>query len=190
MKKFSPMLVGGILCSVVLAGYAAVKHGTDRPEYAPASDEAPDPTKNANHSALSNDEAGAVRINFSDLDLLKLADMQSVSRDCAEKIPESIRQLQGKRILFRGFMKPCGVSTELPEFLFVRSTDMCCFARVGRVDHMAVVKLKPKTTTDYLERTPFDVAGQFRIDVVTMEENGALEVVYLYHLDDAVIIQR
>jgi hypothetical protein len=64
---------------------------------------------------------------------------------------------------------------------------MCCFGPKGKVYHMAAVKLKPKTTSDYIELKPFDVTGKFRIEKVERDEGF---IVLLYHIDNAVIVQK
>jgi hypothetical protein len=138
------------------------------------------------HPFMAEGPEGALRINFSDLDLLKLADVQTITPACVDVMPQSLKDLEGKIVRLRGFMKPKSIQTGIPQFLFVRSTDMCCFTPMGRVDHLAEVVLKAGTTTDYIELKPFDVQGQFRIE---LRDNDGL-VFLLYHLDDAVIIQR
>ncbi|HLJ10578.1 MAG TPA: hypothetical protein VKU82_05285 [Planctomycetaceae bacterium] len=130
---------------------------------------------------------GALRINFDDLDLLKIINMDPVTPDCVEKMPDWLKGLNGKKVRIRGYMKPVGVSEGIPQFLFVRSTDLCCFGPKGKVYHMIAVTLSQGTTTDYIELKPFDVAGKFRIDVIQLEEGL---VFLLYHIDDAAIIRK
>ena len=130
---------------------------------------------------------GAFRISFDDLDLLKIIKMDDVTPDCVSKMPQWMRDLAGKKIRIRGFMKPLHVSEGLPEFPLVRSTDLCCFGPKGKVYHMAAVALKKGTTTDYIELKPFDVVGTFRIEPI---ELGDGVVFLLYHIDEATIIQK
>jgi hypothetical protein len=129
----------------------------------------------------------ALRVSFDDLDLLKIINMDPVTPDCVEKMPGWLRGLNGKHVRIRGFMKPQGLSEGIPEFIFVRSTDLCCFGPKGKVYHLIAVKLKGKTTTDYIELKPFDVAGQFRIEKIELDEGL---VFLLYHIDDAEIIRK
>jgi hypothetical protein len=129
---------------------------------------------------------GALRISFDDLDLQKLINMENVTPDCVEKMPQWLKDLTGKPVRIRGYMKPISIPENIPEFPLVRSTDMCCFGPKGKVYHMALVSLKPGTTTDYIELRPFDVVGQFRIEMV---QNDDL-IILLYHLDDAKIVRR
>ncbi|MBI3861833.1 MAG: hypothetical protein HY290_08045 [Planctomycetia bacterium] len=130
---------------------------------------------------------GAQRIGFDDLDLMKLIKMDPVTSDCIEKMPAWLRELSGKPVRIRGYMKPSGITEGIPQFVFVRSTELCCFGPKGKVYHLIAVTLKEGTTTDYIELKPFDVAGKFRIEKVELDEG----LVYLlYHIDDAVIFRK
>jgi hypothetical protein len=128
---------------------------------------------------------GALRITFDDLDLMKLLNMDPVTPDCVEKMPGWLRGLEGKTVRVRGFMKPSGVTEGIPQFVFVRSTDLCCFGPKGKVYHLIAVTLKKGLTTDYIELKPFDVVGKFRIDMIQIEDGL---IFLLYHIDDAAII--
>lgn len=131
---------------------------------------------------------GALRIGFDDLDLLKLLRMDPVTADCVEKMPRWLRNLEGKAVRIRGYMKPSLLTTQIPQFRLVRDTGLCCFGPKGQIYDMIVVSLKEGTTTDYIELKPFDVVGTFRIEVVTLEDDGM--IFGLYYLDDATIIQK
>jgi hypothetical protein len=130
---------------------------------------------------------GAIRLTFDDLDLLKIINMDDVSPDCVSRMPQWMRDLNGRKVRIRGFMKPSDVQTGLPQFLFVRSTDLCCFGPKGKVYHWAAVMLKEGTTTDYIELKPFDVVGTFRIEPIQLDDDT---VFLLYHIDDAAILQK
>ncbi len=140
MKRFSPMFAGGAICTIGLVGFAAVERSgrqkTDAvPEIAAPVLAEGSPLKV--HSFMTEGQEGALRINFGDLDLLKLADVPAITPECVNAIPDSITELAGKIVRLRGFMKQKSVATDIPQFLFVRSTDMCCFSPMGRVDHLA-----------------------------------------------------
>jgi hypothetical protein len=129
---------------------------------------------------------GAQRINYDDLDLLKLLKMDPVTADCVEKMPAWLKGLSGKKVRVRGFMKPGNFLEGIPQFLLVRSTDMCCFGPKGKVYHMIAVTLKPGTTTSYIELRPFDVEGRFRIEIVQLDDDT---IFLLYHIDEGTIIR-
>lgn len=131
--------------------------------------------------------AGALRITFDDLDLMRLLKMDPVTSDCIERMPAWLRDLDGKTVRVRGFMKPSSVIEGIPQFLQVRSTDLCCFGPKGKVYHMIAVTLKNGVTTDYIELKPFDVEGKFRIEKIELDEG----LIYLlYHIDEATIIRN
>ncbi|MFN0052584.1 MAG: hypothetical protein ACKV0T_10350 [Planctomycetales bacterium] len=129
----------------------------------------------------------ALRITYEDLDLEKLIQMAPVTADCVEKMPGWLRNLDGKMVRIRGFMKPTTLQDGIQRFLQVRDTGLCCFGPKGRVHDMIQVVLKPGTTTSYIELRPFDVIGRFRIDVHALEEDGL--VYELYRIEDAQIHQ-
>ncbi|HTI50757.1 MAG TPA: hypothetical protein VL475_07395 [Planctomycetaceae bacterium] len=131
---------------------------------------------------------GALRIGYDDLDLLKILKMDPVTPDCVEKMPGWLRSLNGKKVRIRGFMKPGLLLSDIPQFMLVRDTGLCCFGPKGKIYDMIAVTLRQGTTTDYIELRPFDVVGTFRIEVLQLEEDGT--IFGLYYIDDAVIIQK
>jgi hypothetical protein len=167
---------GDATASVGAAG-APQASGTD-----PAAQD--DPSKPRTFTAEGPD--GALRITFDDLDLLKLLQMDPVTADCVEKMPDWLKGLSAKKVRVRGYMKPGTQLTAIPQFLLVRSTDLCCFGPKGKVYHMIAVSLKPGTTTDYIELKPFDVVGEFRIEKIELDDGT---IFLLYHINDGVIIR-
>lgn len=131
---------------------------------------------------------GALRISYDDLDLLKLLRMDPVTADCVEKMPGWLMGLNGKQVRLRGYMKPALVTTDIPQFTFVKDTGLCCFGPKGKIYDMVTVTLKEGTTTDYIELRPFDVVGTFRIEVVQLDPGG--ELWGLYFIDDAQILRK
>jgi hypothetical protein len=124
---------------------------------------------------------------FDDLDLEKLADIAQVTEEVATRLPAKVSDLEGKNVVIRGFMKPQSIPSGIPEFILVRDTSMCCFGPIAKVFHSAVVYLRPGTTTEYIEKTPFDVIGRFRIEFRQTDDGM---VWGLYVLDDAQISKR
>jgi hypothetical protein len=127
---------------------------------------------------------GARRISFDDLDLFKLLAMDPVTEDCVERMPAWLRDLSGKRVRIRGYMKPGLLTEGIPQFVFVRDTGLCCFGPKGKVHDMINVMLRPGLTTRYIELTPFDVEGTFQIELLTLDDM----IAGLYHMEDAVIL--
>ena len=130
----------------------------------------------------------ALRITYDDLDLLKWLQMDPVTPDCVEKMPEWLRGLNGKKVRLRGFMKPHEISTGFRRFIFVKDTGLCCFGPAGKIYDLIQVTLLKGTTTDYIELTPFDVIGTFRIEIAALDDTQ--EVYELFHIDDAKIVRK
>lgn len=148
----------------------------------------PDPGDDRDRKFAVEGPAGALRVGFDDLDLLKILRMDPVTPDCKDKMPAWLQGLSGKPVRIRGYMKPGLLVTGIPQFLLVRDTGLCCFGPKGKIYDMIAVTLKPGTTTDYIELRPFDVVGTFRIEVVTLEDDGT--IFGLYYIDDAQIVRK
>jgi len=144
-----------------------------------------DPAKPRTFEAEGPD--GALRITFGDLDLLKILNMKTITPDCVEKMPEWLKGLVGKKVRVRGYMKPGNLTEGIPQFVFVRSTDLCCFEPKGRVDHLIATTLKQGTTTGFIDLKPFDVVGTFRIELIQFDDGL---IILLYHVDNATIIRN
>jgi hypothetical protein len=130
----------------------------------------------------------ALRITYDDLDLLKWLQMDPVVPNCVEQMPEWMRDLNGKKVRLRGFMKPHEISTGFRRFIFVKDTGLCCFGPAGKIYDLIQVTLQKGTTTDYIELTPFDVIGTFRIEIAALDDTQ--EVYELFHIDDAKIVRK
>src|SRR5207302_3135581 len=76
--------------------------GADAPPVDPANpeDAARDAARPRTFSVEGPD--GAARVNFDDLDLLKLLQMDPVTPDCVDKMPEWLKGLDGRKIRIRG----------------------------------------------------------------------------------------
>lgn len=133
-------------------------------------------------------EAGALRVSYDDIDLLKVLNMEPVTPDAVEKMPTWLRQLNGKRVRIRGFMFPPFQETGIARFVLARDNQICCFGRNPKIYDLIAVTMKSGTTTDYIQNRPFDVAGTFRIEMGILE--GDTEIFGLYYLDDAAVIVK
>ena len=127
-----------------------------------------------------------LRVSFDDLDLLKVINMKPVTRDCIEQMPQWLKDLNGKQIVIRGFMKPAFMSEGIESFVFVRDSSQCCFGPNPTVHDMLYVRLKLDETTDYIELRPFDVSGTFRIELLESDDS----IAGLYFLDNAQVLTR
>lgn len=128
----------------------------------------------------------AFRVTFDDIDLLKVLNMEPVPPDVMDHLPDWLAALDGKRIILRGWMYPPGRQEGISRFMFVRDNGICCFGREPKVYDKLGVTLKEGQTTRYIEGRPFDVTGTLAIDADVVGE----EVFWLYHLDDAVVVDK
>lgn len=133
-------------------------------------------------------EGNALRVNFDDLDLLKVLNMEPVTPDAPKLMPEWLKDLDGKVIRVRGFMYPQFQEEGIPYFVMARDNEICCFGRSPKIYDLVEVSMKKGKTTHYIQNRPFDVVGTFRIKLGQLEETG--EIFQLYHIDDAIVVEK
>lgn len=132
---------------------------------------------------------GALRVSYDDLDLLKVLNMEPVTADAPDHLPQWLKDLEGKRIRLRGYMRPGELSEKLPFFVLARDTQACCFGPNTKPYDIIPVIMRKGVTTDYIHLRPFDLVGVFHINV-EMDLDDASKVEFLYYIDDAVVIQN
>lgn len=129
---------------------------------------------------------GALRTSFDDFDLLKVLNMDPVTPNAPELLPDWLKKLDGKRIRVRGFMIPTYFETGFRRFILARDNELCCFGREPKVYDLVSVTMKKDVTTDYIQGRPFDVVGVLHISRELPE--GGLGG--LYKIDDAIVVDR
>jgi hypothetical protein len=127
-----------------------------------------------------------LRVSFDDFDLEKVLGVTIPDPGIARHFPDWLNELHGRRIRVRGFMMPTFQAEGLTRFVLARDTETCCFGPNGKIYHLVSVALQEGMTTDYIELRPFDVEGTFRIAPLAFDG----ELLQLYQLDDAVMIDR
>jgi len=130
-------------------------------------------------------EGNAIRASFDDIDLLKILNMAPVPTDAADHFPDWLQALDGEHVRVRGYMRPGFEAEDITEFLFVRDNGACCYGPRPKIYDMIAVELKDGQSTDWIEDTPFDVEGTFRIESHVDE----VELYGLFFIDDGVIIE-
>lgn len=130
---------------------------------------------------------GAVRITYDDLDVKKLLNLDNVVPGVDEKLPQWVKDLNGKTVRLRGYMKPGFQSEDITQFVFARDTGACCFGPNLRFDYLITVTLAPEKTTPLRDLTPFDVVGTFRIELIQIDDRT---FVGPYHIDDAILLNK
>lgn len=78
----------------------------------------------------------------------------------ADRLTDEIRQIDGKKIKIRGYIRPSFSQRGLKNFVFVRDNKECCFGPNAAIYDCMLVKLKKQSTTDYTTR-PVTVEGTF-----------------------------
>ncbi|QDV15726.1 hypothetical protein Pan153_03440 [Gimesia panareensis] len=128
----------------------------------------------------------ALQVSYDDIDLLKVMNMEPVTPEAPQLMPEWLKNLDGKRIRIRGFMYPPFQQSGNEYFLLARDNQICCFGKNPKIYDLFPVVLKDGVTTDYILNRPFDVVGVFHIKAETID--GELERIYL--IDDAIVIDQ
>lgn len=129
----------------------------------------------------------AIRVHYSDFDLLEVLNMAPVPANAVEHFPSWLNELDGRRVRVRGFMFPTYQEEGLRQFVLARDNDICCFVRKPKVYDVLTVKMRDGVTTRYISNRPFDVVGIFRISPFSFEGE---ELDYLYAIEDAVVINK
>ena len=132
-------------------------------------------------------ERDALRVSYDDIDLLKVLNMEPVTPDAPDHFPAWLKDLEGERIRIRGYMRPGELAENLPFFVLARDTQACCFGPNTKAYDIIPVIMREGVTTDYIHLRPFDLVGNFHINV-EMDFADPDKVEYLYYIDDAVLI--
>jgi hypothetical protein len=129
----------------------------------------------------------ALRVSFDDLDLLKVLNMEPITPDAVEQMPDWLKGLEGQTIRLRGFMYPPSFPDGITRFLLARDNQICCFGRNPKAYDIVAVTLREDAPTHYIENRPFDVIGTFHIEQQTFDD---IESGTLYRLDNAQVFER
>ncbi len=128
----------------------------------------------------------ALRITFDDIDLLKVLNMEPVPKDADQHMPKWLSDLNGQRIILRGWMYPAGRSDGIERFMFVRDSGLCCFGSNPKIYDKLAVTMRDGVTTKYIQGRAFDVVATLRIEADILDD----ELFFLYHLDDSIVIDE
>ncbi len=129
----------------------------------------------------------ALRVSYDDLDLLKVINMEPVTADAVDHMPQWLKGLNGQRIKIRGYMMPVFEAEGIERFVLARDNQICCFGRDPKIYDLIQIDMRAGKTTNYIPYTrSFDVIGRFKIEMIA--EDGKL--FGLYVLEDAEVIDR
>lgn len=132
-------------------------------------------------------QSKALRVSYDDLDLLKVLNMEPVTANAVELMPEWLKGLDGQQIKIRGFMYPTFEAEGIERFVLARDNQICCFGRDPKIYDLIQIEMRPGKVTDYIPPTrSFDVVGRFRIELSADDDKPNA----LYFVDNAEIITR
>jgi hypothetical protein len=86
-------------------------------------------------------------------------------------------------------MRPGLLAEEIPVFVLARDTQACCFGPNTKAYDIVPVIMREGVTTHYIHLQPFDIVGNFHINV-EMDFDDPNKVEYVYFIDDAVLIEK
>lgn len=132
---------------------------------------------------------GALRVSYDDLDLLKVLNMEPVTATAPEHFPSWLKELDGQRVRLRGYMRPDVLAEDLPFFILARDTQACCFGPNTKAYDIIPTIMREGVTTDYIHLQPFDIVGNFHINI-EMDLDDPNKVEFLYYIDDAILVRK
>lgn len=139
-----------------------------------------------NHTFDKTSPGDALRVSYDDIDLLKVMNMEPVTPNAPELMPQWLKDLDGKRIRIRGFMYPPFQQTGNEFFQLARDNQICCFGKNPKIYDLFPVVMRDGVTADYILNRPFDVVGVFHIKAETLDD----ELHRIYLIDDAIVIDK
>jgi hypothetical protein len=133
----------------------------------------------------------ALRVGFDDIDIEKVLNTKTLTLDIPKKMPDWMRDLDGKRIRIRGFINPTSVFQETGNKYFVlcRDTSACCFGPNPTVFYLVETNIKDGKSADFTDKA-VDVEGIFRIKPSQVEEKGKKSIDRFYSLEDAEVVKK
>lgn len=79
------------------------------------------------------------------------------------KLPDDIRNWNGKLVRATGFINPTSQARNLTKFLLVKDRASCCYGKQPQINHYVDVHLRPGVTADY-STDPVTIQGLFKVD--------------------------
>lgn len=139
-----------------------------------------------NHTFKKTSPGDVLRVSYDDIDLLKVLNMEPVTPNAPELMPQWLKNLDGARIRIRGFMYPPFQQTGNEFFMLARDNQICCFGKNPKIYDLFPVVMRDGVTADYILNRPFDVVGTFHIKAETIDD----ELERIYMIDDAIVIDQ
>ncbi len=125
----------------------------------------------------------ALRVLFDDIDLEKVLEIKTITKDAPKHFPGWLKEMDGKRVRMRGYMLPPYEATELRAFVLCRDTSSCCFGPNPKVSYLIDTTMRKGVTVDYIEKQLLEVDGVFHIGMSVSPGE-------LFTIDDAVVVKK
>ncbi len=173
-KPISPVVAAGPSDATNAPGATApAAPPTPAPQPPPASEVTPG-------AALSADADGVVHVGFDVLAGYLYPErndpLPADTPPPPTRVPETVRQLNGRQVAVKGFMLPMKLQSGLAtELLLMRDQSMCCFGVVPRVNDWVSVKMTGRGVKP-IQDQPVTIYGTFEAGEVY--ENGHLVTIY------------
>jgi hypothetical protein len=98
-------------------------------------------------------------------------------QDGLKGMPESVKKLDGQKVLMTGFMLPIDEVENIKQFLLVQSLWSCCFGQPPDINGIVRVVYKGKKKLDY-QYEPIKVIGTFHVKA-TVEDGYCVDIYQL-----------
>ena len=129
----------------------------------------------------NDDAAGEVEeVTFEDIAF----DMDEGEEFDREFLTDRIRELDGKEIRIRGFMRPDSKATDIDRFIFVRDNQECCFGPGAALCDCILVKLAKEHTVDFTVR-PITISGKFFLKEFRVGKRK--QVMAIFRMKDVIV---
>ncbi|GAB4140038.1 MAG: hypothetical protein Fur0037_06450 [Planctomycetota bacterium] len=106
--------------------------------------------------------------------------------DGLKGMPESVKALDGKKVLMTGFMLPIDEVQNIKEFLLVQSLWSCCYGQPPDINGIVRVVMPKGKTADYFF-DPLKVTGRLKIEAAMLD--GYVVDIYQLHLESLEVIK-
>ncbi len=139
------------------------------------------------NSLKRDEESGALKLSFADLNLQTILGITTVTEEDTKRLPHGLKALDGKRVRIGGYMYPTFEESGFERFVLDASGRFMNFGSNPKAYELLAVELVPGTTTSYPTTfRPIEVIGTFRLDPIF--EDG--KVAGLYFLENAAVVNR
>lgn len=98
-------------------------------------------------------------------------------------LTDEIREMEGKRIKIRGYIRPSFRQKGIKSFVFVRDNKECCFGPGAALYDCLIVKMKKGKSTSFTVR-PIAVEGEFSIKAYEGPDGNTWAI---FQLTDSVV---